>query len=283
MKRITDTRIFIDGGDPEETAQAKRLLGYIDGQTTNPSLVAKNPEIKARMEQGDKLTREELLASYRKIVRGIAAFTPGPISIEVYADASTTSREMITQARDMTSWVPQAVVKRPTTVIGLEAATSLCREMRLNLTLCFSQEQAAAVYAATKNAVEPVFVSPFLGRLDDRGENGVDLVANILRLLAKGDGHVHVLAASIRSVDHILACLHLKVPALTLPFRVFSQWAERGFPLPDRNDVYRSALQPIPFKKTITLDAPAMSYDVRHPLTDAGLKKFADDWNALLK
>src|SRR5437762_7354064 len=79
---------------------------------------------------------------------------------------------------------------------GLRAAQASVREgIRVNMTLCFSQEQAAAVYGATKGAAEPVYVSPFVGRLDDRGDNGMDFVKNIVKMFAPGDGHVHVLAA----------------------------------------------------------------------------------------
>lgn len=283
MNRLTETLLFIDGGDPEETAQARRLLGTIDGQTTNPTLVAKSPAVRARMERGEKLTLRELLETYKRIVQGVAAVTAGPISIEVYADQATTSTAMIEQARDMATWVPSAVIKLPTTAAGLEAAHHLCRAVRLNLTLCFSQEQAAAVYAATKNTVEPVFVSPFLGRLDDRGENGVDLVARLLRMFERGDGHVQVLAASIRHIEHVLACLALKVRAITIPFKVFSEWAAEGFPLPEEGFVYRSALKPIPFREDVKLDQLYTSYNLRHPLTDAGLERFAADWNALLR
>ena len=81
---------------------------------------------------------------------------------------------------------------------------SVQEKIRVNITLCFSQEQAAAVYAATKGSKEPVYVSPFVGRLDDRGEDGMDLVKNIKRIFEHGDGHVHVLAASIRNFNHLL-------------------------------------------------------------------------------
>lgn len=287
MPRLVGSLLFLDGGDPKETAEATRRLrvaGYdgLDGQTTNPSLVAKNPDIRARIEAGKKLTRVELLSEYRRIVQGIAASAAGPISIEVYADARTTAEDMMAQARDMATWTPHAVVKLPTIPAGLEAASVLCREIRLNMTLCFAQAQAAAVYAATRGAQHPLFISPFIGRLDDRGENGVELVANILRMYEAGDGHVRLLAASLRNLEHLMACLHLKAPALTLPFKVFTSWADVGFPLPSENYQYQSVLQPIPYREDLTLDADWQSYDLQHPLTDAGLKKFADDWNNLL-
>ena len=91
------------------------------------------------------------------------------------------AEDMLPQGREMFSWIPNAHIKFPTSHEGLKAADQAVQEgLRVNLTLCFSQEQAAAVYAATKGAKKgDVFVSPFIGRLDDRGENGMDLIANI--------------------------------------------------------------------------------------------------------
>src|ERR1039457_5282849 len=110
----------------------------------------------------------------------------------------------------MFSWIPNAYIKYPCTYEGLRAAQmSVERGIRVNVTLCFSQEQAAGIYAATHASKAPVYVSPFIGRLDDRGENGMDLVRNIKRMYERGDGHVHVLAASIRSVSHLLCSFAL--------------------------------------------------------------------------
>jgi transaldolase len=287
MKRLTPAKLFIDGGDPKETAEATRLLnaaGYagLDGQTTNPSLIAKNPGIKARIDRGEKLTKTELLAAYRAIVQEIEKSAPGDISIEVYADVSTRAGDLMAQAREMATWIRSAVVKLPTTPAGLLAAEQLKAEMRLNLTLCFSQAQAAAVYAATAGSAFPVFVSPFIGRLDDRGENGLQLVENMLRMYAAGDGHVHVLTASVRSVDHILGALMLGTQAMTMPFaKAFTPWADAGFPLSDARFQYRCEGKEIPYEE-ISLESDWRSYDLRHPLTDSGLQKFADDWNVLL-
>lgn len=288
MKRLTATKLFIDGGDPEETSQASRLLteaGFapLDGQTTNPSLVAKNPSIKEHINSGQKLTRDELMKEYKKIVQGIEKSAPGDISIEVYADYKTSAEEMIEQAEEMASWIKSSVIKLPTTLQGLKAAEQLKKSIRLNLTLCFSQPQAAAVYAATSYSKYPVFVSPFIGRLDDRGENGMSLVANILKMYEEGDGHVHVLTASVRHVDHILEALRLKTPALTMPFdKAFKPWSEQGFPLPGPEFVYRSAGKNIPYEN-LDLSTRWQEFDLKHELTDQGLKRFADDWNALLK
>lgn len=283
MQKKADSLIFIDGGDPKETQQAKNLMGYIDGQTTNPTLVAKNPQIKARLASGNKFTKEELLSEYQKIVKEVAKITDGPTSIEVYADKNTSTEEIIKQAREMSEWIPNAYIKLPIIPQGLQAAEVLCHEIKINMTLCFSQEQAAAVYSATKGASFPVFVSPFVGRLDDQGENGMDLVANILSMYKAGDGHVQVLTASVRNLDHFLYALKLQSPAITLPFKVFKKWVEKGFLLPTLAFVYdRPDLKEIPYHQ-ISLDEPWHSYNIWHKLTEVGLQKFADDWNALLR
>lgn len=101
--------------------------------------------------------------------------------------------------------IPNAYIKYPCTAEGLKAAQmSVAAGIRVNMTLCFSQAQAAAVYAATRGSKAPVYVSPFIGRLDDHGKNGVDVIDNIKRMYANSDGHVLVLAASIRNLDDVL-------------------------------------------------------------------------------
>jgi len=287
MKKLTKTKLFLDGGDPVETAAATKLLneaGYtgLDGQTTNPSLVAKNPDIAARIKRGDKLTNDELLRKYKEIVQEIEKNAPGAISVEVYADESTTVEEIVVQAREMAAWIDSAVIKLPIIKAGLMAAEILKEEMRLNMTLCFSQPQAAAVYAATAASKYPVFLSPFIGRLDDKGVDGMQLVANILRMYKEGDGHVEVLVASVRSIDHVLGALNLSVPAMTMPFdKAFRPWAEAGFPLPDGDYEYKFTGKDINYEK-LDLSGDWRGFDIQHELTDAGLRKFVDDWNALL-
>ena len=140
----------------------------------------------------------------------------------------------------MCSWIPNAYIKYPCTREGLRAAQmSVQKNIRVNMTLCFSQEQAAAVYAATRGSKQPVYVSPFVGRLDDSGENGMDLVRNIKKMYEHDDGHVHVLAASIRSLNHLLCSFALSAELATVLGKVLEEWAVKGFPLPDRNFSYR--------------------------------------------
>ena len=174
------TKIFLDSGDPAETRAAFLALGFLDGQTTNPSLVAKNPET-----AGKKFSKDELISFYRKVVEEISSLIPkGSVSVEVYADALTSAEEMLKQARIFNKWISNAHVKFPTTTEGLKAAEIAVREgIKVNMTLVFSQQQAAAVYMATKGAKKgDVFISPFAGRLDDIGENGMDVISNIVKM-----------------------------------------------------------------------------------------------------
>ena len=165
-ERRSKTRVLVDGGDPEETLRVKNLVGYVDGQTTNPSLIAKNPEVRNLVSSGHKFSSREEMDEYKKIVKSISPLVgDAGVSIEVFADLDTTAEQMLAQGREMFTWIPNAYVKYPCTHEGLRAAQTSVREaIRVNMTLCFSQGQAAAVYAATKGSKEPVYVSPFLGQ-----------------------------------------------------------------------------------------------------------------------
>jgi transaldolase len=204
------------------------------------------------------------------------------VSIEVFADLSTTAEQMIRQGREMFSWIPNAYVKYPCTSEGLKAAEMSVRDgIRVNLTLCFSQQQAAAVYAVTKGTAAPAYVSPFVGRLDDIGQNGVDLVANIKRMYGNGDGHVLVLAASIRSLAHLLYCFSIGADLVTVPANLLRQWAEVGFPMPDDRFTYKPAGTRLNYQD-LDIDQPWHSFDIQHELTTKGVEKFAADYRATL-
>lgn len=274
---------MVDGGDPQETRQVKEQLGFVDGQTTNPSLIANNPEIKQRVAAGHKLSEAEELEEYKKIVREIAPFVgDAGVSIEVFSDRKTTAQEMIAQGKEMYTWIPNAYIKYPCTSEGLRAAQMSVRDgLRVNLTLCFSQQQAAAVYGATKGARAPVYVSPFVGRLDDIGQNGMDLVRNIKRMFAQSDRHVLLLAASIRTLEHLLYCFALDVDLLTAPAKILTAWADKGLPLPEANYEYRSTGKPIPYEE-LDLTGPWESFGIAHELTTKGLEKFATDYRKTL-
>ena len=290
VKERLKTKILVDGGDPEETRRMKSLLGFVDGQTTNPSLIAKNPEVQHRLATGHKFSLEEQEQEYKRIVQQISPLVgDGGVSIEVFADLKTTSEQMLVQGQDMFSWIPNAYIKYPCTHEGLDAAQmSVSQGIRVNITLCFSQEQAAGVYAATKTTKVPVYVSPFIGRLDDLGENGMDLIKNIQKMYQAGDGHVHVLAASIRSIDQLLACFALGVELVTVPTKVLEAWAAKGFPMPDQDFIYKgvdvagNALRPIPYR-SINLNQPLDAFDLRHDLTKKGIEKFVEDFESTIR
>lgn len=277
------TKILVDGGDPQETVRAKELLGFVDGQTTNPSLIAKNPHIKELIASGHKLSGREEMDEYRKIVQTISPLVgEAGVSIEVFSDENTSAQEMLRQGQEMFSWIPNAYIKYPCTAEGLGAAQmSVKQGIRVNMTLCFSQQQAAAVYAATKGTKQPAYVSPFVGRLDDIGQNGMDVVKNIKRMFSKGDGHVLVLAASIRSLEHLLFCFVLQSELATVPAKVLELWASEKLPMPDEQFQYKASGKPIPYED-LDLEESWEAFDIQHELTREGIEKFAADYRATL-
>lgn len=284
------TKILVDGGDPKETLRIKRLIGFVDGQTTNPSLIAKNPEIQRLIASGHSLSSQEEKDEYKQIVQSISPLVgDAGVSIEVFADLDTKAEDMLTQGQEMFSWIPNAYIKYPCTHEGLRAAQmSVQRSIRVNMTLCFSQEQAAAVYAATKGSKEPVYVSPFIGRLDDHGDDGMALVRNIKKMYENGDGHVHVLAASIRNMDHLLCSFVLSAELATVPTKLLEDWAATNFPMPDQDFRYKGVdaggkpLKAIPYK-ALDLTQPWESFDLAHELTTKGIQKFVADYRSTLK
>jgi transaldolase len=165
---------------------------------------------------------------------------------------------------------------------------SVQKRIRVNMTLCFSQAQAAAVYAATRGSKEPVYVSPFVGRLDDQGEDGRDLVRNIKKMYERSDGHVHVLAAGMRTINHLLCSFFLGAELATVPSKVLQEWAAAGFPMPDQDFKYKAvdakgkAVKPIPYQE-LDLDQPRESFDLAHELTTKGIQKFVADYRSTLK
>lgn len=277
----SSTKIFLDSGDPRHTKEVLSTLGFLHGQTTNPSLVAQSEVITALREKGS-LNEDQLLAGYKDIVQSIHDTIPeGSVSIEVYADAHTTAQQMIAQAESFAQWIPQPHIKLPITTAGLEAAEYLVgKGMNINMTLCFSLEQAIAVHRATRGA-QPgqVLVSPFLGRLDDQGVCGVSLIENIRRAYNELASPVQILAASIRSVAHIQSCIQAGADILTIPYKLFEPWQKEDF------DV-ASITEPCQNLETLAYtEIPGddwQSINIQHDLTDTGLAKFASDWNSLI-
>jgi len=278
------TRIFLDGGDPNETKQIIKLLGFLDGQTTNPTLISKNPQAIQRLEKGEKFTREEILNFYKKVVQEISVIIPeGSVSIEVPADKNTLGQQMLQMGKEMFGWISNAHIKYPSIKEGLKAAAeSVKLGIRVNMTLCFTQEQAAAVYAATR-PFSDVFVSPFIGRLDDLGENGMDLNKNILKMYQGGDHHVSVLTASVRNMDHFLFALSMGSDIITAPYQILKQWAGEGLQIPGDDFVYDSNnLKSIPYQE-LDLNKKWQEFNIIHGLTDLGVERFSSDWNNLIK
>lgn len=278
------SQLFLDGGDPEETAAADALLksiGYhgLDGQTTNPSLIAKQFAVKHA--SGD-VKEEDIVDEYRRVVTEMAKVTNGPISIQVTTSPEAFADEMLTQARERISWIPNGVIKFPCTEAGLSAASTFAQTGPVNITLVFSQEQAMAVHGALRAAKPdvPLFLSPFVGRLDDRGENGMDVVSNILTMYRQlPDRRVRVLTASVRTLDHLLYAFALGSEVVTVPFGVLKQWIEGGASIPDseRYRYDRKNLTPIPYVTLPSYDN-WHRYNLHHDLTAAGITKFWDDW-----
>jgi transaldolase len=216
-------RIFLDTANIDEIRQAAKL-GVVSGVTTNPSLVAK-----------------EKRADMKAVIREISSIVDGPISAEVL---SLELQAMIREAREVSSWSPNVVVKIPMSASGLEAISVLSKEgIRTNLTLCFSLNQAilGAIVGAT-------YVSAFVGRLDDAGHDGMQLVAEIVEVFDhyKERLKTQVIVASIRHPLHVVAAAKAGAHIATVPYNVLMQM-------------------------------------VKHPLTDIGISRFAEDWQRISK
>ncbi len=209
-------RIFLDTANIEELRHAAKL-GIVSGVTTNPSLLAK-----------------EGVKNYKAALQEICSIIDGPVSAEVLKlDAAG----MMKEARQISSWHKNIVVKIPITEAGLEAISTLSKEkIKINLTLCFSVNQAllGALAGAT-------YVSPFLGRLDDIGHDGMAVVADAVEIFKKHDLPTQVIAASLRHPLHPIAAAKAGAHIATVPYKVLMQM-------------------------------------IHHPLTDIGIERFTEDW-----
>lgn len=281
-----NTRIFLDSSGADDTQTVLDIIGFLDGQTTNPSYFAKSAKVREHLETTGQFTEPELWATYKKTVQDIYQLIPqGSISVEVYADAQVSAEAMMQQARELFQWIPNVCIKLPIIFEGLKAAQIAVQEgLRINMTLCFSQEQAAAVYAATKGAKKgQVYVSPFVGRHVDQGVDGVDLVKNIIRMYKNGDGHVEVLTASLRRLDQFYAALQAGTDIITMGMKYIKEWKEQGLRIPDQNFVYNpGTLNPIPYQE-FNLEKPWQEFNIAHEMTSVGLEQFLKDWRALIK
>lgn len=190
-------KIFIDSADVREIKEAAEM-GFLDGCTTNPSLLAKT---------GRKI---------EQAIPEICEIVSGPVSAEVVA---TEYEPMLKEARFLAKLHQNVVVKVPLTTDGLKALRTLRREdVRVNVTLCFSPTQAllAAKLGAT-------YISPFLGRVDDVAEEGTHLLEQIVRIYAHYDFSTQILAASIRSPLHVVKAAELGAHCATIPLSVIRQ------------------------------------------------------------
>ncbi|MEC8142631.1 MAG: fructose-6-phosphate aldolase [Candidatus Thermoplasmatota archaeon] len=207
---------FLDTADVDEIREIA-AWGILDGVTTNPSLIKKSGR------------------DFKEVVREIAGICSGPISAEVTA---MDTQGMLEQARQLKSELPEnVIIKIPCTPEGLAATKVLTEEgVDTNVTLIFSASQA--LMAAKAGAT---YVSPFIGRIDDTGHDGMNLIAEIMETWGKYDISTKVLAASIRHPTHALQCMQLGAHTATMPAKIFRQL-------------------------------------MKHPLTDKGLEGFMRDW-----
>jgi transaldolase len=209
-------RIFLDTANIEQIRQGVKL-GVVSGVTTNPTLVSK-----------------EGLADYKAVVKEICAIVPGPVSAEVVVEGVAAMTE---QAREIAAWAPNVVIKIPATTEGLEVISVLAKEkVKINMTLCFSVNQA--ILGALAGAT---YVSPFVGRLDDIGHDGMELVRDMVGVFNHYQFSTQVIAASIRHPEHCLEAAKAGAHIATVPYNVLMQM-------------------------------------MRHPLTDIGVSRFLSDW-----
>ena len=212
-------KLFLDTANIQEIRDGVRW-GVISGVTTNPSLAATEGI-------GDR-------ESYKVAVQEIADLLDGPISVEV---VSLDAEGMVAEGRDIAEWIPNPWVKIPSTTAGFEAIATLNKDgIKINQTLCFSLNQAMLGAQAGSTVV-----SPFVGRLDDIGQQGMDLVEEIVSVFELHHVETQVLAASIRHPLHCSLAARAGAHIATLPYKILQQMAQ-------------------------------------HPLTDAGVTRFLADW-----
>ena len=209
-------KFFIDSADVEEIKRAQER-GWVDGVTTNPSLVSKTGR------------------PFKDLIKEICSFVPGPVSAEVI---SLESKEMFREGLELAKIGPQVVIKVPMTEEGMIAVKKFSAEgIKTNVTLVFNSLQA--LLAAKAGAT---MVSPFVGRLDDIGLEGMDVIAQIVQIYQNYDFATEVLVASIRNPIHLQRAAEIGADISTIPYKVMQQMTQ-------------------------------------HPLTDKGIKQFLEDWN----
>jgi transaldolase len=211
-------KIFLDSAITEEVKKAADW-GIIDGVTTNPSLIKKSGR------------------DFKEVINEICEILPkGAISAEVLSEDA---KGMVKEAKEFASWKPNIVIKIPMTAEGIKAVKELSGEgIKTNVTLIFSANQA--LLAAKAGAT---YVSPFVGRLDDNGQNGMELIAEIVEIYENFDFETEIIVASVRNTMHVHESALLGADVATVPFSIIEQM-------------------------------------FNHPLTDIGIEKFLKDAEA---
>lgn len=209
-------KIFIDSANVDDIREAASL-GIVDGVTTNPSLVAKEGR------------------DFREVIEEICTLVDGPVSAEV---TSTDFEGMVSEGREYAAWADNVIIKVPLIREGLKACKALTSDgIDVNVTLCFSANQA--LLAAKAGAT---YISPFVGRLDDIGHVGMDVIAEIVAMYSNYEHlETEVLAASIRHPRHVTEAAMLGAHVATIPFGIIDKM-------------------------------------LLHPKTDSGLERFLADW-----
>jgi transaldolase len=209
-------KFFLDTANLNELREAA-AFGLLDGVTTNPTLISKEGDV-----------------DFKQHIAAICEITQGPVS----AETTTQDRDgMLRQGREYSKIAPNVVIKCPLTREGLKTTRELAGEgIKVNVTLCFSAAQA--ILAAKAGAS---FISPFLGRLDDIGEDGLQLLSDIVEIYRNYEWKTEVLAASLRNPIHVIESARMGADIATMPFKVMDQL-------------------------------------FNHPLTDKGQAQFLADW-----
>jgi len=296
------TKFLLDSGNPDEYRKIKQFLheqgSELWGSTTNPSLIAKQLA-------GHQITMDEAFIKQKELVLQILDIVPGAVSSEVYADLTTPAEKMIVQGRQINAWHDRIYVKLPTTIEGMKARTILRKEgIAINNTLVFSPQQIFAICLHEKLVQQtynlaklqwPCFISPFLGRIDDIGEQGSDLLEQGMSIKRTYFTHdiAWLLSASIRSREHMRKTLEYQCELITAPLPIYAEWFSHREQGSDVEEVV--GLKPLPQWKpseellaindldTFMQAIESKKLDIAHPLTNKGIEKFTTDWHSIIK
>jgi transaldolase len=266
------TLIYLDSSNPEDTKEALSILGFIDGQTTNPSLFSKVNKT--------KFSESNIWDAYKECVIKIHNLIPeASVSAEIYADTSSTVNQMIVQANRIQEFGPFVHIKIPICTNGIKTLQELVNNnQKVNMTLGFDQNQAYAVAQIAQNTTKgQVYYSSFIGRLFDAGINGFENLKNVKRMYQEINSPVSILACSFRNLDQFLACMALEVDIVTVSIDILREWQKHNFVIPSL-DSFHFEGQQIMYVPQDQLDVTK----VDNQLSLNGIHKFATDWNSLI-